>query len=115
MKSGGPNNSIKQSGKGSKTKTPHPSSNGNNKQEGIPKWRIKYRGNKIEQDGKTMVWCKNHKKEGEYDGMYCPKLHDHAAWEKRVKKNKEMLRAKREKQKEIPLNSSSYLSTSNEK
>eukprot|EP00957_Ditylum_brightwellii_P187395 14271869-Ditylum_brightwellii.AAC.1 len=68
MKSGGPNNSTKQSGKGSKSKTHNPSSTGNDKQKGILKWRTKYRVNKIEQDGKMMMWCKKHKKEGEYDG-----------------------------------------------
>eukprot|EP00957_Ditylum_brightwellii_P177422 13514111-Ditylum_brightwellii.AAC.1 len=67
MKSGGQNNSTKQSGKAPKAKNPN-NSNGNNKQKGIPKWRIKYDGNKVEQDGKMMVWCKKHKKEGEYNG-----------------------------------------------
>eukprot|EP00957_Ditylum_brightwellii_P082767 6292685-Ditylum_brightwellii.AAC.1 len=46
-----------------------------------------------------MVWCKKHKKEGKYDGMYYPKLHNHAAWQKRVKKNKEVRQANQNKQK----------------
>eukprot|EP00957_Ditylum_brightwellii_P168083 12795661-Ditylum_brightwellii.AAC.2 len=55
-----------------------------------------------------MVWCKHHKKEGEYDGIYDPKQHNHAKWEGRVKKNKEARPLKQDKQK-----SESSSSTSN--
>ena len=46
-----------------------------------------------------MVWCKHHKKEGEYNGMYYPKPHNHTKWEERVKKNKEARLLKQDKQK----------------
>mmetsp|Transcript_14797 Transcript_14797/g.21895 ORF Transcript_14797/g.21895 Transcript_14797/m.21895 type:complete len:100 (-) Transcript_14797:4894-5193(-) len=59
-----------------------------------------------------MVWCKHHKKEGEYDGIYYPKSHDHAKWEERLKKNKEARRLKQDKQKS-DLSSSTSKSSSN--
>eukprot|EP00957_Ditylum_brightwellii_P042916 3249337-Ditylum_brightwellii.AAC.1 len=59
-----------------------------------------------------MVWCKQHKKEGECDGMYYPKLHDRAKWEERVKKNKEERRLKQDKQK-LESSSSTFNSSSN--
>jgi hypothetical protein len=89
----GGGNSIKKNANGNSSKskgqngngTSSGNKNGNDKKKGLPKWRITFLGNKITQDGKDMVWCKHHKKEEEYDGMYYSKPHNHTKWEERVK------------------------------
>eukprot|EP00957_Ditylum_brightwellii_P153364 11672979-Ditylum_brightwellii.AAC.1 len=74
FKSGGSNSNKKNvnenlsKSKGNGNGTGGGNKNGNDKKTGLPKWRITFRGNKIAQDGKDMVWCKHHKKEGEYNG-----------------------------------------------
>ena len=44
-----------------------------NKVEGtnVDKWRVVKKGETIEAGGKTSYWCKHHKLDGKWDGMYC--------------------------------------------
>ena len=54
-------------------------SNGN-----LPAWRITFKGKKITgEDGVTYERCKEHVKEGKFDGIYMPASHDHAYWKKK--------------------------------
>ena len=66
----------------------------------VDAWRIKNVGNTTEHDGKKWVWCKHHKSDGLFEGMYMPEGHDHDAWKKdkkeRVASYKER-RGKRDK------------------
>eukprot|EP00957_Ditylum_brightwellii_P031776 2409722-Ditylum_brightwellii.AAC.1 len=118
FKSGGDNSNKKNAnGNLSKSKGQHGNGtgggnkNGNDKKKGLPKWRITFRGNEIVQDRKNMVWCKHHKKEGKYDGMYYLKPHNHTEWEERVNKNKEARRLEQDKQKSDSSSSSSKSSS----
>ena len=48
----------------------------------VPEWRTKYVGKTTTQEGKKWIWCKEHKSEGRFDGLYMPDGHDHAEWKK---------------------------------
>lgn len=56
------------------TAAPKPSGNAQKNSNGtgwaVEKWRVEYKGPTIERDGVTHHWCKHHKIEGKYDGMY---------------------------------------------
>ena len=52
-----------------------------NKKNSIEDFRMKYVGDSIVVDGKTWHWCKRHKKEGVYDGLYVThREDDHDDW-----------------------------------
>lgn len=57
----------------------------------LSKWRGTFEGNKLIRDGVTWDWCKHHKLENVFDGLYYKHPHDHAAW----KKSRAEFRAKR--------------------
>ncbi len=43
----------------------------------VPEWQIKFQGMTTTVDDKKWVWCKEHKSEGLFDGMYMPNGHNH--------------------------------------
>ena len=43
----------------------------------IPEWRTINKGKTCTVDGAEWVWCKEHKSEGLFNGLYMPKGHDH--------------------------------------
>eukprot|EP00957_Ditylum_brightwellii_P050253 3811372-Ditylum_brightwellii.AAC.1 len=52
----------------------------NNKQNNEPpEWHTKHKGTTYTHKGKEYVWCKEHKCDGKYNGLYMPSPHDHAA------------------------------------
>ena len=65
-----------------------PSSNpgGNNSKLRVPEWRVKFKYNRKTVDGKKWYWCKHHKAEGLFEGMYMPHPHNHYDW--KLKRNK---------------------------
>jgi len=62
----------------------------------LPAWRTTFKGKNITgEDGVSYDWCKEHVREGKYNGIYMPAPHEHAAW----KKKKEEGAKKREERK----------------
>ncbi len=43
----------------------------------MPEWQTKHVGKTTTQDRKKWVWCKEHKSEVLFDGLYMPGGHDH--------------------------------------
>ncbi len=97
---------VKSGGKSSGNDGGNPGgTGGNSKKTGklkIPEWRTKYVGKTTSQEGKKWVWCKEHKSEGLFDGLYMPDGHDYAKWKKeketKVAEWKEQRRQKKDKQ-----------------
>lgn len=87
-------------GGGSTNKTTKPGGDGKGKLK-VAEWRIKFKGKTTTVDGKKWVWCKEHKSEGLFDGMYMPEGHNHDEWKKekdaKVKAWKENRRSKTDK------------------
>ena len=50
---------------------------GNNSKLIVPEWRVKFKGNTTTVYGKKWDWCKHHKAEGLFEGLYMPKPHNH--------------------------------------
>lgn len=52
----------------------------------IPEWMTKYAGMMTIKEGKKWVWCRKHKSEGLYDGLYVTNRHDHAKWKEKAER-----------------------------
>ena len=49
----------------------------------VPEWRFKFKGNTTMVDGNKQDWCKHHKSEGLFEGMYMPHPHNHDKWKQK--------------------------------
>eukprot|EP00957_Ditylum_brightwellii_P194963 14853893-Ditylum_brightwellii.AAC.1 len=72
----------------------------NKKKNGPPEWHTKHKGPTYTHEGKEYVWCKEHKYDGKYNGLYMPSLYDHDAWYETFKKNVAKQKEKHGKSKE---------------
>ena len=63
----------------------NPSSNpgGNNSKLRVREWRVKFKGNTTTVDRNKWYWCKHHKAEGLFEGMYMPHPHNHDHWKQK--------------------------------
>ena len=64
-------------------KNPSGNPGGNNSKLRVPKWRVKFKGTKTTVDGKKQDWCKHHKAEELFEGMYMPHPHKHDEWKQK--------------------------------
>ena len=61
-------------------KDPSSNTGGDNSNLRVPEWRVKFKGNTTTVDGKKFYWCKHHKAEGFFEGMYMPRPCNHDKW-----------------------------------